>query len=143
MSQMIAFTWAGAFDTSPFRSRLFKWRVSLDEFPFAAFPPYIAAGAVLLTGQTIAEFYAAIPHVRLFRLDDVFTGILSHLLAITPQHNANFAFYRQSFAAASLALASSETTITLIAVHDYSPEEMRETYEKAMKQQNQQKLQLF
>ncbi|KAL3079179.1 hypothetical protein niasHT_036232 [Heterodera trifolii] len=131
------------FDTSPFRSRLFKWRVSLDEFPFAAFPPYIAAGAVLLTGQTISEFYAAIPHVRLFRLDDVFTGILSHLLAIMPQHNANFAFYRQSFAADSLALASSEAPTTLIAVHDYSPEEMREAYGKAMKQQNQQKMKLL
>ncbi|KAL3092799.1 hypothetical protein niasHT_030402 [Heterodera trifolii] len=120
------------FDTSPFRSRLFKWRVSLDEFPFAAFPPYIAAGAVLLTGQNNCRILCR--HSA---------RILSHLLAITPQHNANFAFYRQSFAAASLALASSETTITLIAVHDYSPEEMRETYEKAMKQQNQQKLQLF
>ncbi|KAL3079177.1 hypothetical protein niasHT_036230 [Heterodera trifolii] len=75
---LLCFCWTTTFCCSvEFSRRIAK--VSLDEFPFAAFPPYIAAGAVLLTGQTISEFYAAILQVRLFRLGDVFTGILSHL----------------------------------------------------------------
>uniref|UniRef100_A0A914HX10 Uncharacterized protein n=1 Tax=Globodera rostochiensis TaxID=31243 RepID=A0A914HX10_GLORO len=112
------------FDTSPFRLRWHKWRVSLDEFPFTVFPPYIAGGAVLLTGQTVAEFYAAIPHTRLFRLDDVYTGILAHLLAVQPQHNANFAFYRP---------AAALTTPTMIAVHAYAPAELRKAYADAQR----------
>ncbi|KAI3418364.1 hypothetical protein GPALN_009685 [Globodera pallida] len=112
------------FDTSPFRLRWHKWRVSLDEFPFTVFPPYIAGGAVLLTGQTVAEFYAAIPHTRLFRLDDVYTGILAHLLAVQTQHNANFAFYRP---------AAALTTPTMIAVHAYTPAELRKAYADAQR----------
>lgn len=46
----------------------------LNEYSYNAYPPYNYGGAVLLTRQTVKEFYYAIQHVKLFKFDDVYAG---------------------------------------------------------------------
>jgi len=78
---------------APFRFAMHKHRVSLEDYPYHRYPPFISAGSVLLTGQTVREFYSAIQFVQLFRFDDVYAGIVAHLLGVIVQHNDNFSFY--------------------------------------------------
>ena len=115
------------FDTTPFRNRFHKFRMSLAEYPFDAYPSYITAGAVLLTAQTVREFHAAIQHTALFRLDDIYTGILAHLLAIQPQHNPNFVMaHHQSL--------GPDWWQTLVAAHGYSAQQLRLAFAQAVEE---------
>ncbi|KAI1703895.1 galactosyltransferase domain-containing protein [Ditylenchus destructor] len=122
------------FVSSPFRLFFWKHRVALDEYPFAAYPPYISAGAVFMTGQTIKEFYLAIQYVKLYKFDDIYAGILSYFLGITAQHNENFPYYR-------VKTANEEEEVRLwksgIAMHDYRPYELLEIYPRMAAVQNQ------
>lgn len=110
------------YDSSPFRLRFQKFHVSVIEYPFDAYPPYITAGAVLLTGQTVREFRAAVQHTALYRFDDIYTGILAYLLAIQPQHNQNFPCHSHHN------LNDPNWWRTLIAIHGYKPDELLINY---------------
>ncbi|KAK0402951.1 hypothetical protein QR680_016631 [Steinernema hermaphroditum] len=81
------------FDSSPFRFVFHKHRVSLSNYPFDRYPPYVSAGAVLLTHQTVREFYHAIEYVRQYPYDDVYAGILAYMLGIYVRHNERFQFW--------------------------------------------------
>lgn len=113
------------YDTSPFRLRWRKFKVSISEYPFNAYPPYITAGAVLISGQTINEFYIAIQHTAIFIFDDIYAGILSYLLAIQPQHNPNFSPFPH--------VDSTDWWKTLIAAHGYSSILLNSTYNELLK----------
>uniref|UniRef100_A0AC34G204 Hexosyltransferase n=1 Tax=Panagrolaimus sp. ES5 TaxID=591445 RepID=A0AC34G204_9BILA len=98
------------FDTSPFRL------VSLNDYPFSQYPPYISAGAVLLTSQTVREFYLAIQHLKVYPFDDVYAGIIAYKLGIMPQHNENFRFWS----------GNPETDVFdhVAAAHGYAPKDL-------------------
>ncbi|MCP9263144.1 Hexosyltransferase [Dirofilaria immitis] len=82
------------FDTRPFRTRFHKHRVSIAVYPFNRYPPYISAGAVLLSSQTIREMYYAIQYTRLYSYDDIYAGILAKLLKLPVKHNKNMHFWK-------------------------------------------------
>ncbi|KAL7070375.1 hypothetical protein ACQ4LE_010357, partial [Meloidogyne hapla] len=109
------------YDTSPFRLRWRKFRINISEYPFNAYPPYITAGAVLLSGQTVNEFYIAIQHTKIFIFDDIYAGILSYLLAIQPQHNPNFSPFPH-------VNNNINWWKNLIAAHGYSPNLIKSTF---------------
>lgn len=69
-------------------------QVSLDVYPYNRYPPYISAGAVLLSWQSLREMYLAIQHVQLFLYDDIYAGILAHLLGIPAVHNKEMRFWK-------------------------------------------------
>uniref|UniRef100_A0A0K0FL77 Hexosyltransferase n=1 Tax=Strongyloides venezuelensis TaxID=75913 RepID=A0A0K0FL77_STRVS len=82
------------FDSTPFRINLAKHYISLSDYPYSRWPPYISAGAVLITNTTLSEFYYASKYVKIFKFDDIYTGIIAYLLGITPIHNERFVFWR-------------------------------------------------
>ncbi|ETN82433.1 N-acetyllactosaminide 3-alpha-galactosyltransferase, partial [Necator americanus] len=84
------------FDTTPFRVRFHKHAVSLKLYPFDRYPPYISAGAVLLSRETFSYFYYAMQLVKLYSFDDIYAGILAYLLGIPPTHNEAFIFWSRS-----------------------------------------------
>ncbi|TKR72704.1 hypothetical protein L596_020115 [Steinernema carpocapsae] len=108
------------FDSSPFRFVFHKHRVSLFKYPFDRYPPYISAGAVLLTHQTIQEFYYAIEHVRVYPYDDIYAGILAYLLGIYVRHNERFQFWGSGVSLSEMG--------ALVAIHGYSPEQLAESF---------------
>ncbi|GMT11936.1 hypothetical protein PFISCL1PPCAC_3233, partial [Pristionchus fissidentatus] len=80
-------------DSSPFRFRLHKHRVSLDDYPFDAYPPFINAGAVLLSAHTAQRFYYGSLFLKLYPFDDVYAGILAKQLSIQPVNNDAFPYW--------------------------------------------------
>jgi hypothetical protein len=75
------------FTTSPFRSRLFKHYVSLSDYPCRRYPPYITAGCILLSARTARALALGARFVREFKMDDIYTALIAHLLHIQPVHN--------------------------------------------------------
>ncbi|CAD5234133.1 unnamed protein product [Bursaphelenchus xylophilus] len=72
-------------DSSPFRLRFQRFSVSLKEYPYSLYPPYITGGMVIFTPQAVKEFYAAIKYLRFFKFDDVYAGIIAYFLGYSPQ----------------------------------------------------------
>lgn len=114
------------FDSGPFRLRFHKHRVSLDAYPFDRFPPYISAGAVLISRAAIREFYYGIQHVRLFNYDDIYTGIVAYLLAMPPLHNPQMRFWPSAITKQDLS--------HLICAHGFTSKQLIDFYDIIVKQ---------
>ncbi|KAJ1359585.1 hypothetical protein KIN20_018350 [Parelaphostrongylus tenuis] len=114
------------FDTTPFRFRFHKHAVSLAMYPFDRYPPYITAGAVLLSHNSVAQFHHAIQCVKIYPYDDVYAGILAYLLRIPPTHNKAFVFWSRH--------VNKEDWIRgdVIAAHGYSPSQLIEEFPSTM-----------
>ncbi|KAI6173855.1 Hexosyltransferase [Aphelenchoides besseyi] len=106
------------FDTTPFRLIFQKFRLSIEEYPYNAFPPYCSGGFVLYSPQAVREFYAAIQHLRTFRFDDVYAGIVAHYLGYEVLMNRNFLFKRDD----------SIPWTTKIAEHDWTAKEIENAF---------------
>ncbi|CAD5229663.1 unnamed protein product [Bursaphelenchus okinawaensis] len=72
-------------DSSPFRLRFQRYAISLDEYPYNLYPPYITGGLVIYTPQAVKEFYIAIKYLKLFKFDDIYAGIIAYYLGYNPQ----------------------------------------------------------
>uniref|UniRef100_A0A8R1DNQ4 Hexosyltransferase n=1 Tax=Caenorhabditis japonica TaxID=281687 RepID=A0A8R1DNQ4_CAEJA len=83
------------FDTSPFRMKIHKHSISLDEYPFSRYPPYVSAGAVFISSETAKRFKNTMRTLKMFPFDDVFTAILAKTLKIPAIHNENFVFWNR------------------------------------------------
>ncbi|CAI4221735.1 unnamed protein product [Auanema sp. JU1783] len=110
------------FNTSPFRFKLHKHAISVNDYPYNRYPPYITAGAVLLSKSTVDRFFYAIQLVKLFPFDDVYAGIVSYLLRIRPDHNDKFLFWSRD--------VSHEEWMDgeVICAHGYNPSKMEEEF---------------
>lgn len=87
--------------SSPMRHKISKWYVSLDEYPYSRYPPYVTAGAYLLSNRAFKELQIASRYVKHFRFDDIYMGILSKKIGLTPTHSSEFYFYKKAYDAAS------------------------------------------
>ncbi|KAH8273470.1 hypothetical protein KR018_002963 [Drosophila ironensis] len=85
------------FQTSPLRHKFSKWYVSLEEYPFDRWPPYVTAGAFVLSRPALMRMYEASKRVPLFRFDDVHLGIVALKAGIPLQHCEDFRFYRPTY----------------------------------------------
>ncbi|WKY00857.1 hypothetical protein Q1695_015125 [Nippostrongylus brasiliensis] len=106
------------FDTTPFRFRLHKHAVSLEMYPFDRYPTYISAGAVLMSQHTFSYFYYAMQMVQMYPFDDIYAGILAHLLHIPPKHNEAFVFWTRTVSVDEWKRGA------VLAAHGYSPDQI-------------------
>ena len=83
------------FFPKPHRHKSSKWYVSLQEYPYSRYPPYVAAGAYILSNAALKKFHRATYFVKKFRFDDVYLGIVAKKLGIVPFHCEEFWFYRK------------------------------------------------
>ena len=83
------------FFPKPHRHKFSKWYISLEEYPYHKFPPYVSAGAYILSNVALKKFYFATYFVKKFRFDDVYLGIVAKKLNIEPFHSDEFWFYRK------------------------------------------------
>lgn len=106
------------FQTSPLRHKFSKWYVSLEEYPFDRWPPYVTAGAFILSQKALRQLYAASVHLPLFRFDDVYLGIVALKAGISLQHCDDFRFHRPAY-------KGPDSYSSVIASHEFGdPEEM-------------------
>jgi len=82
------------FQTAPHRHKFSKWFVSLQEYPFNIWPPYITAGAFIISREALKEMYYVSLYTRHFRFDDVFLGIVAMKANILLTHCDMFHFDR-------------------------------------------------
>ncbi|XP_068632084.1 beta-1,3-galactosyltransferase brn-like [Battus philenor] len=85
------------FKSAPQRFRSSKWRVSLAEYPWNRWPPYVTAGAYVVSNSVMRRLYAGSLFVKHFRFDDVYLGIVAKKVGIEPTHCPRFHFYKKSY----------------------------------------------
>nr|XP_032518374.1 beta-1,3-galactosyltransferase brn-like [Danaus plexippus plexippus] len=84
------------FHSSPQRFRSSKWRITLEEYPFDRWPPYITAGAYVVSNRAMKVMYAASLFVKNFRFDDIYLGIVAKKANIPMTHCPRIYFYKKS-----------------------------------------------
>ncbi|XP_072932297.1 beta-1,3-galactosyltransferase brn-like isoform X1 [Epargyreus clarus] len=105
------------FKSSPQRFWTSKWRVSLEEYPWDRWPPYVTAGAYVLSNKSMKTIHVASAFVKHFRFDDIYLGIIAKKLGLELTHCENFHFYKKMY--------TREGYKDVIASHGYgNPSEM-------------------
>ncbi|GFQ92811.1 beta-1,3-galactosyltransferase brn [Trichonephila clavata] len=99
------------FFSSPKRYKLSKWYVSLKEYPYSKYPPYVTAGAYVLSYNALVDLYYTSMYTQNFKFDDVYLGIVAKKCGISPLHNENFYFWRKPY--------SKESYSKVIASHGF------------------------
>lgn len=82
-------------ESAPMRHQTSKWYISLDEYPFHLFPPYVTAGAYVLSNRAAKELFYASQYTRHFRFDDIFMGLLAKKIDLKPLHSNDFYFWKK------------------------------------------------
>ena len=59
-----------------------RWYISLDDYPFDRYPPYVTAGCFLMTRANAGLFSLASKYIPLFRFDDIYLGLLAYAMSI-------------------------------------------------------------
>lgn len=108
---------------APMRHHMSKWFISLDEYPYSHYPPYVNAGSYLLSRSALYDIYYCSFYTKLFRFDDIYLAILAKRLGMTMHHSNLFKFYKEPYTATGFRY--------IISSHGYSdPEEMIEIWEE-------------
>ncbi|XP_034830702.1 beta-1,3-galactosyltransferase brn-like isoform X1 [Maniola hyperantus] len=105
------------FNSIPQRFHSSKWRVSIEEYPWNKWPPYVTAGAFVVSNKCMKVFYVGSLFVKHFRFDDIYLGIVAKKVGIKPTHCSKFHFYKKHYSVSEYR--------DVIASHGYGdPEEL-------------------
>ncbi|OWF54463.1 beta-1,3-galactosyltransferase brn-like [Mizuhopecten yessoensis] len=74
----------------PYRSRFSRWSVSLQQYPFDRYPPYLAGAVYLVSRDTANKMVFAFPYVKYLGIDDAYLGIVARKVGIELQHEETF-----------------------------------------------------
>ncbi|XP_076282787.1 beta-1,3-galactosyltransferase brn [Lasioglossum baleicum] len=83
--------------SSPHRHKTSVWYVSLSEYPYHLWPPYITAGAYILSKEALLDMYYTSFYTKHFRFDDIYLGLLAKKADIEPFHCEEFHFYKKDY----------------------------------------------
>lgn len=84
-------------NSRPHRHRLSKWFIPLDEYPYNRWPPYVTAGAYVLSRNALIDMYYTSYFTKLFRFDDIWMGLIAKKADLDPFHAPEFHFYRKQY----------------------------------------------
>ena len=97
----------------PQRAKSSKWFITVDEYEYNRFPPFINAGAYIMSRHTMKRIYLASHFVKIFRFDDVYLGIVAKKCGITLMNLCCEKFWRH------IGLRSRTNLKSVIAAHLY------------------------
>lgn len=83
--------------SAPHRHKFSKWYVSLKEYPYHLWPPYVTAGAYILSKEALIDLYYTSFYTKHFRFDDIFLGLVAKKADILPFHCEEFHFYKKAY----------------------------------------------
>lgn len=83
--------------SAPHRHKFSKWYVSLKEYPYHLWPPYVTAGAYILSKEALLDLYYTSFYTKHFRFDDIFLGLVAKKADIVPFHCEDFHFYKKPY----------------------------------------------
>ncbi|KAK3856869.1 hypothetical protein Pcinc_036843 [Petrolisthes cinctipes] len=81
----------------PIRWVFSRWYISLDVYPYSEWPPYITAGAYVLSRKSLEELYVASIYTYSFPFDDVFLGMVAKKAGIKQLHHKEFYYYKRLY----------------------------------------------
>lgn len=84
-----------------------------SDYPYSAYPPYITAGAYLMSADTVAAVLAAARLLKLFPFDDVFLGLVADRLRLPLTHSTAFPAFQGGW----LELLAGPDWTKVVAVH--------------------------
>lgn len=84
------YLYLGSVETGIKPRKEWKWYVSVKEYPFDEYPPFVRGGAVVLSMELIKDIQFYIKFTSYIKFDDVFIGILVYSLKVNATHNRNF-----------------------------------------------------
>ncbi|XP_069128504.1 beta-1,3-galactosyltransferase brn-like [Argopecten irradians] len=64
-----------------------KWFMSIKDYKFDLYPPFVSGGAVLMSMEFVKRLHIAIPYTKPFKFDDVFLAIVVYKLGVSPIHH--------------------------------------------------------
>ncbi|XP_011170790.2 beta-1,3-galactosyltransferase brn [Solenopsis invicta] len=82
---------------APHRHKFSKWYVTLKEYPYNLWPPYVTAGAYILSKEALLDLYYTSFYTKHFRFDDIFLGLVAKKADIVPFHCEEFHFYKKAY----------------------------------------------
>ncbi|EFA03672.1 Beta-1,3-galactosyltransferase brn-like Protein [Tribolium castaneum] len=85
------------FVSAPHRHRTSKWYVSLSEYPYDMWPPYVTAGAYVVSREALLDMYYASFYTKHFKFDDIYVGLLAYKCKIEPYHCDQFYFNKLGY----------------------------------------------
>lgn len=85
------------FVSSPHRHRSSKWYVSLEEYPYHLWPPYVTAGSYIVSREALLDMYYTSFYTKNFKYDDIFLGLVAKKANIEPFHCEEFHFYKKDY----------------------------------------------
>ncbi|CAF1095250.1 unnamed protein product [Rotaria magnacalcarata] len=59
-----------------------RWYISINDYPYDHYPPYVTAGCFLMTRSSARLFNIASKYTPLFRFDDIYMGLLAYSMSI-------------------------------------------------------------
>lgn len=83
--------------SAPHRHKFSKWYVTLKEYPYHLWPPYVTAGAYILSKEALLDLYYTSFYTKHFRFDDIFLGLVAKKADIIPFHCEEFHFYKKAY----------------------------------------------
>ncbi|KAK7014721.1 Beta-1,3-galactosyltransferase 1 [Halocaridina rubra] len=81
----------------PIRWIISKWYIELSEYPYSHWPPYVTAGAYVLSRKSLERLYIASIYTNNFRFDDVFLGMAAKKAGLKVFHHDEFYFHPRSY----------------------------------------------
>ncbi|XP_071440968.1 beta-1,3-galactosyltransferase brn isoform X2 [Hetaerina americana] len=117
-----ALLWAGyVFYSSPHRHKSSKWYVSLSDYPYDRWPPYVTAGSYILSQNAFRLLYFASLYTKHFKYDDIFLGLAASKVGVEPFHCDDFHFYPKDYSVSGYRY--------VVASHGYSnPQELLDVW---------------
>ncbi|KAJ6632920.1 Beta-1,3-galactosyltransferase brn [Pseudolycoriella hygida] len=85
------------FNSAPHRHKCSKWHVSLKEYAWHMWPPYVTAGAFILSREALHRMYYVSMYTKHFRFDDIYLAIVALKADIEPLHSEEFYFYKAPY----------------------------------------------
>lgn len=78
---------------TPDHFKVSKWSVSFKEYKYIFYPKFHHGGSILTTFAVIKKMIMVAPHVKYFRFDDVYIGMLADVLGLDLYHEHRFKFH--------------------------------------------------
>ena len=104
-------------NASPMRNQLSKWYISLNDYPYNKYPPFVFSGFYFLTPNSLKLFYLASKMLEVLKFEDIYMGVLAYNLDIKPIHIDAIYLYTQSY-------YPDEFAENVIAAHHFKPNDI-------------------
>ena len=97
------------------RSKMNKWHVSKEAYPYSRYPPYASGTGYLLSRDVLQKMVHKAPEVQYFPMEDAYTGVLASKLGIPIKDTSRFVLNNVNWSVCNY--------LYLMVIHQVSPEQ--------------------